>query len=170
MLTRRLRPEDASAYRDLMLEAYTAHPDAFTSSPSERKALPMAWWEERLSLGTEANECVFGAFDANELVGVAGLSFQTREKIRHKCSVFGMVVRPPHRRLQLGDGLLCEVLATARRRQGVTLVQLTVTEDNLAAVALYERHGFVKFGVEPEAVLTPSGLVTKLHMWLPLRS
>jgi hypothetical protein len=36
------------AYRDLMLEAYAAHPDAFTSSAVERAALPLAWWERRL--------------------------------------------------------------------------------------------------------------------------
>jgi ribosomal protein S18 acetylase RimI-like enzyme len=166
---RRLRPEDAPAYRDLMLEAYTAHPDAFTSSPSERQILPMAWWEDRLSTDAHANECVFGAFVASQLVGVAGLSFQTREKLRHKCSVFGMYVRPSHRGHQLGDGLLGAVLKAARQQRGVSLAQLTVTQGNRAAVALYERHGFVAFGVEPQAVVAPSGAVTKLHMWLPLR-
>ena len=169
MLIQRLRPENAPAYRDLMLAAYAAHPDAFTSSPSERQALPVAWWEDRVSLSTEANECVFGAFVADELVGAAGLSFQTRERIRHKCSVFGMVVRSSHRRLQLGDRLLHAVLEAARQRHGVTLVQLTVTEGNRTAVALYERHGFVEFGAEPQAVNTPTGMVTKLHMWRPLR-
>ena len=170
MLTQRLRPEDAPAYRDLMLEAYTAHPDAFTSTSLERQALPMAWWEGRLSTDTHANECVFGAFVASELVGVAGLSFQTREKLRHKCNVFGMYVRPSHRGHQLGDGLLCAVLNVARQRHGVSLAQLTVTEGNRAAVALYERHGFVTYGIEPQAVAVPSGAVTKLHMWLPLRA
>ncbi|RMM07895.1 hypothetical protein ALO95_04920 [Pseudomonas syringae pv. antirrhini] len=39
---RRLTPTDAIAYRLLMLEAYTLHPDAFTSDVKEREALPFA--------------------------------------------------------------------------------------------------------------------------------
>ena len=38
----RLSPSHAGNYRALMLEAYAAHPDAFTSSVAERERLPMA--------------------------------------------------------------------------------------------------------------------------------
>jgi hypothetical protein len=48
MPIRRLVPDDAQAYRALMLEAYERHPDAFTSTATERAALPLSWWEARL--------------------------------------------------------------------------------------------------------------------------
>ena len=44
----RLGVEYAAAYRELMLEAYECHPDAFMSSTGERAALPLSWWQKRL--------------------------------------------------------------------------------------------------------------------------
>lgn len=190
---RRLEPLDAAAYRALMLDAYARHPDAFTSSAAERAALPIGWWEARLSTVPRANDVVFGAFTANVLVGVAGLSVESREKTRHKATLFGMFVMPDARRFGFGDRLVHAVLDEARSRPEVRLLQLTVTEGNAGAEALYRRHGFASFGVEPMAVAvatdgtdvvapsseTPApteirsapplrGFVSKVHMWLLL--
>jgi RimJ/RimL family protein N-acetyltransferase len=161
---RRLTPADAPAYRALMLDAYTRHPDAFTSSAAERAALPPAWWAARLAAGPDAAECVLGAWATGALVGVAGLSFETREKVRHKATLFGMVVAPLQRGQGLGRALVEAALAEARARTGVHRVLLTVTEGNRAAQALYERCGFVGFGVEPQAVAVAGGYVNKVHM------
>ena len=49
MIVRTLGTHDAKAYRALMLEAYGAYPQAFTSSVAERAAMPLSWWEKRLS-------------------------------------------------------------------------------------------------------------------------
>ena len=161
---RRLVPADAPAYRALMLDAYARHPDAFTSSAAERAVLPLAWWEARLAAGPDAAECVLGAWAAGALVGVAGLSFETREKVRHKATLFGMVVTPPQLGQGLGRALVEAALAEARARPHVRRVLLTVTEGNRAAQALYERCGFVAFGVEPQAVAVDGGYVNKVHM------
>jgi RimJ/RimL family protein N-acetyltransferase len=56
-------------------------------------------------------------------------------------------------------------MTCARSRPGILLIQLTVTEGNLAALALYQRKGFVQFGLEPFAVAVGSGFVNKVHMW-----
>jgi RimJ/RimL family protein N-acetyltransferase len=165
---KRLAPEHALEYRSLMLEAYARYPDAFTSSVQEREALPLDWWRQRLSTSAQANDWVFGAFEGGQLVGVAGLSFHTREKLWHKCTLFGMVVREAHRRQGLGTGLVSAVLAAARHPPGLQLIQLTVSEGNLAAHALYRKLGFTDFGTEPLAVAVPGGYVSKIHMWRPL--
>jgi RimJ/RimL family protein N-acetyltransferase len=165
---RRLVPADAPAYRTLMLDAYARHPDAFTSSAAERAALPLAWWEARLATGIDATECVVGAFahdgTAYALAGVAGLAFEAREKVRHKATLFGMVVAPSQRGQGIGQALVNAALAEARCRPGVQRVLLTVTEGNRAAEALYARCGFVAFGVELQAVAVPGGYVNKVHM------
>ena len=93
---------DAPAYRALMLEAYERHPDAYTSSVAERAALPLSWWESRLAEDPRLRELVVGAFRDEQLAGVAGMSFETREKARHKATVFGMYVRPLHMWCELG--------------------------------------------------------------------
>jgi RimJ/RimL family protein N-acetyltransferase len=166
---RRLIPEDVLEYRKLMLEAYARHPDAFTSTVSERAALPMSWWQSRLDESSLASEVVFGAFEHSGLVGVTGLSFATREKIKHKATLFGMYVPPAFRHRGVGRELVLAALEHARTRPGVVLVQLTVTQGNAGAHALYERCGFVPFGVEPLAVAVGPALVSKVHMWCDLR-
>jgi ribosomal protein S18 acetylase RimI-like enzyme len=76
-----------------------------------------------------------------------------------------MDVAPEFRHSGFGRQLLLAALAHAAWREGVKLVQLSVTEGNAAARALYERCGFVAFGVEPFAVAVGGTFVSKLHMW-----
>lgn len=161
----RLTPAHAEPYRALMLDAYERHPDAFTSTAAERAALPLSWWEARLAEGPMPPEVVFGAFIDGRLSGVAGLSFEAREKTRHKATLFGMYVPPQARRHGLGTHLVHAALDQAASRPGLALVQLTVSQGNAAARALYERCGFVAFGVEPMAVRAGDGYVAKVHMW-----
>ena len=164
----RLRPQHTSEYRALMLEAYALHPDAFTSSAAERARLPLSWWEERLAEGAAPKEVVFGCFTDGELSGVVGLSFESREKVKHKATLFGMYVPARFRKSGLGSRLLLQALAYAKARPSVLVVQLTVTNGNIAAQSLYERHGFVQFGLEPLAVAVGREFVAKSHMWCHL--
>jgi RimJ/RimL family protein N-acetyltransferase len=160
----RLEPGHAAAYRALMLDAYHRHPDAFTSSEAERQALPLSWWQARLSTAPLAPELVMGAFAGSTLAGAAGLSFDARDKARHKATLLGMYVPEAHRGTGVGRQLVQAVLAQARRRPGIRQVLLTVTQGNLAAQRLYERCGFVAFGIEPRAVAVGDGFVNKVHM------
>jgi RimJ/RimL family protein N-acetyltransferase len=169
MTIRRLIPEDVPEYRQLMLEAYERHPDAFTSTVSERAALPMSWWESRLGEAPFASDVVFGAFDDHRLIGAAGVSFETREKAKHKATLFGMYVPPEFRHRGVGRSLVIAALEHVRARPGLMLVQLTVTQGNAGACALYEHCGFVPFGVEPLAVAVGPAFVSKVHMWCDLR-
>jgi len=73
------------------------------------------------------------------------------------------------RRGGVGKSLVLAVLEHARKRPGVRLVQLTVTQGNAPAQALYEKCGFVPFGVEPLAISLGPDFVSKVHMWCDLR-
>jgi len=76
-----------------------------------------------------------------------------------------MSVLPRFRGENVGHALDEAALTEARSRAGVRIVQLTVTEGNAAARRLYERFGFVAFGVEPYAVAVHGRYVSKVHMW-----
>jgi RimJ/RimL family protein N-acetyltransferase len=165
---RRLVPADAIAYRQCMLEAYERHPDAFTSSVSERAALPLSWWESRVSEDPHASDVVFGAFDERQLVGAAGLSFETRQKAHHKATLFGIYVPSEFRHRGVGRALVLAALEHARSRPRVKLVQLTVTQGNDGAHTLYAHCGFVQFGLEPFAIAVGEEFVSKIHMWCNL--
>lgn len=148
-----------------MLGAYALSQDAFTSSVAERESLPLTWWEARLSDDALADEIVLGAFVDGRLVGVTGLSFETREKLRHKAILFGMYVDSGFRQQGIGRRLVDAALACARSRPDIKVVKLTVTQGNQAAQALYERCGFETFGLEPYAIALGSSYVAKVHMW-----
>ena len=168
MRTERLRPRDALEYRDLMLEAYALHPGAFTSSVEERSALPLSWWEARLSDAPDARDVVFGLRNDEGLSGVVGIAFNTRQKIRHKAKLFGVYVKKSGRGSGAAARLIDVALDEARRRAGIRIVQLTVAEDNRAAEELYKKRGFVAYGTEPFAVAVESGYVGRIHMWYRL--
>jgi len=167
---RRLDPGRAVVYRAMMLEAYTLHPEAFTSSVEERADLPLSWWQERLDEAPDAMQVVLGAFQEEVLCGAAGILFAARAKERHKAALFGMYVASRCRRLGVGRRLVASALAGARARDGVRLLQLTVTQGNAAALALYESFGFSTFGVEPDAVVVGGRFFDKVHMWRNLVS
>lgn len=60
MMIRSLGANDAEAYRALMLEAYGAYPQAFTSSVAERALMPLSWWEKRVDSPLDR---LLGAFE-----------------------------------------------------------------------------------------------------------
>jgi ribosomal protein S18 acetylase RimI-like enzyme len=168
MVITRLTPEHGPAYRSLMLQAYALHPDAFTTSATERQELPLSFWANRLANQPDSKEVVFGAIVDGELAGVAGLSFEVREKTHHKATLFGMYVQAGHRKSGLGRQLVAAVLDHAKQNADTLLVQLTVTEGNVAAQSLYESFGFVTYGMEPMAVRVGDAYVSKVHMWCDL--
>ncbi|MCP2023168.1 N-acetyltransferase family protein [Pseudomonas laurylsulfatiphila] len=165
MWIERLDASHALDYRAMMLEAYDLHPQAFTSSVRERAAMPLGWWESRL---TSKLDVVLGAFEDGRLAGIVGLAFEPREKARHKVTLFGMYVSPTVRQRGLGYQLVQAALIEAQHHAGLRLIQLTVTAGNDAAFNLYRRCGFVQFGLEPMAVRVGEDYFDKIHMWREL--
>jgi len=162
MWIERLDASHALAYRELMLEAYDRHPQAFTSSVRERAAMPLSWWEGRL---TSKLDVVFGAFEEGKLAGIVGLAFEPREKARHKATLFGMYVSGTVRQRGLGSQLVQAALAEAQQHPALKVIQLTVTAGNDAAFNLYQRCGFIQFGLAPLAVRVGEEYFDQIHMW-----
>jgi len=82
-----------------------------------------------------------------------------------KATLFRMYVRPRFQGQGIDRQLVQSALKYASECPSVKVVQLTVTEDNTPAVALYKNCGFIPFGVEPLAVAVRTAYVSKLHMW-----
>ncbi len=79
-----------------------------------------------------------------------------------------MYVADEQRHRGLGDQLVQAALAEARRHPFLRLVQLTVTAGNDPALKLYQRCGFVLYGLEPMAIRVDDEYLDKIHMWLEL--
>ncbi|MGY2398714.1 N-acetyltransferase family protein [Pseudomonas sp. SDO5271_S396] len=166
MIIRTLEVGDAVAYRALMLEAYGAYPQAFTSSVAERAAMPLTWWEKRLNNPLDR---LLGAVEGDELVGIVGLAFEPREKARHKVTLFGLYVNAAHQHRGLGRRLVEAALEEACKQPRLKVIQLTVTAGNDAAFALYQRCGFIQYGLEPLAVRVGVDYFDKIYMWRELK-
>lgn len=141
---RRLRSDDAAAFKSLRLEALKTNPELLRSTFEAEDKLEVTWFAGRLEDAT-----ILGAFRNGELVGTAGFFIQQGQPNAHKGRLFTMYVRPSSRNLGVGRLLLSAVLDVAREK--VELIQLSVVRENGPAGRLYESAGFLEFGVEPKA-------------------
>jgi ribosomal protein S18 acetylase RimI-like enzyme len=82
----------------------------------------------------------FVAVDEGLVVGWCDVAPKTHETLRHSGRL-GMGVAASHRGRGVGSALIAATLAAARTR-GLTRIELDVRADNVAAIALYRRHGF----------------------------
>ena len=71
--------------------------------------------------------------------------FALGRAVADEAELLTLAVAPGDRRHGIGTGLLADFLAEARERGAVTMF-LEVAADNVAALALYRRHGFSEAG------------------------
>lgn len=149
MNIRRLSASDAPAFRALRLAGLLDMPEAFATSHVEEKDLPLAAFEARLS--ERPGHAVFGAFDGDTLVGIAGLTRESGLQMRHKAHVWGMYVATAARGRGVARELMQAAIAQALATPGVAKMTLSVDAANVPAIALYESLGFVVFAREEDA-------------------
>lgn len=150
-------PADAALFRRLRLEALAVAPEAFGSSWEVEAPRPLAAFAERLASST-----VLAAFAAGAPVGLAGLRREDSPRTRHKAVLWGVFVARAARGRGVGAALLHAVLAAAP--PGVEQVTLAVTAANRGAIALYERAGFVPYGLAARALKDAAGYADEVLM------
>ena len=94
---------------------------------------------------------------AEGIDGKSGLAgFTLSRRVLDEAEILTIVVDPRARRHGCGDRLLTSHLARLPR-QGVLTLFLEVSESNVAALALYRRHGFVETGKRRNYYPLPDG-------------
>lgn len=156
---RRLGPADLTAYKALRDQALRLHPEAFTSDHESQRARTPESYLGRLGLADPlGGSFLLGAFTgsgeggAEQLLGSVGLERETRAKTRHIAWLIGLMVLPAHTGHGTGRALVEACVAEARRAAGLEMILLSVTASSLRVVRLYERAGFVRYGLLPRAV------------------
>jgi ribosomal protein S18 acetylase RimI-like enzyme len=95
-----------------------------------------------------------GAYANGLLIGVVSFSRDgsDREKLRHKGTLFRMYIDPNFRGIGLAKLLIKAVVNRVVKLNGIEQINLTVISNNVSAVSLYEKLGFITFAREKNAI------------------
>jgi ribosomal protein S18 acetylase RimI-like enzyme len=137
---RTLGPEDWRLWRGLRLAALAEAPGAFGSRLADWQGDGDREERWRARLGVAGSHNVVAVLDG-EPVGMASGVPGHGDSVE----LISMWVAPSARGRGVADALVREVERWARE-SGARVVRLDVAEDNAAARALYERHGFALTG------------------------
>jgi RimJ/RimL family protein N-acetyltransferase len=167
---RLLSLQDLPAYKALRDEALQDFPEAFTSDFETERHRSAESYAPRISAPDAHGNKLWGAFDAqNQLLGSIALEVATRAQQRHIGTVLGMFVS----RAAQGQGIASDLIARcadfAKASGQFDQLILTVTASNQHVVRLYERVGFVRYGMLPRAICVNGVFHNKLFMRLELR-
>lgn len=136
LVLRGLEPRDAPELHALSVDPEVAR--TLGTTPFDREEDTAA----RLAGARPDRELHLGAFDDGALVGWAQLEGEQPVRRRHVARI-GVGVRASMRGRGVGTRLVGALVEVADRWWGYTRLELGVLADHAAAIALYEKHGFV---------------------------
>lgn len=115
------------------------------------EAAPLASIRDFVMRSIADDAAHFVAIDGPRVVGWCDILPAWAHAVRHR-GTLGMGVIASHRCRGIGGRLLSACLAKARAK-GISRVQLEARADNLAAIRLYEKFGFVHEAILRNAML-----------------
>ncbi|MBC2887360.1 GNAT family N-acetyltransferase [Ochrobactrum sp. CM-21-5] len=148
IMVRVLEKGDLHRYRVMRLAALQHAPMAFGSTFEEENAYSDSVFARRLE--QVGGNAVFGAFDGENLLGIAGHYRHERRTERHRGTLVSVYVAPEARGLDLGKALVQKVIDHAAKQ--VVILDAKVVATNEAAKRVYYALGFKTYGVEPKSL------------------
>lgn len=144
LMLREAEPGDAEQLL-LFLEQTAGESENITRSPGELK-LTVEREREILQTSLESpTNLVLLAEIAGEIAGSLNFHSGERQRTRHAGEI-GLLVLRKYWGLGIGGYLLASLIAWARGTGVIRKIDLHVRVDNLAAIHLYEKYGFVREG------------------------
>ncbi len=167
MMVRVLTPADVEVYRALRLEALTLEPAAYTSSAEDFEKETLEAIAARLE-AKEFGNFFIGAFNDEQLIGIATFVPETRVKVEHKGNVFGVYVTASERGKGVAKAMMLALLEHVRTYPKIKQVNIAVITSQTAAKRLYTSLGFEVWGLERNALKL--GETFYDEEWLVLRT
>ena len=149
IIIRKLQPHESAVYREVRLACLKKEPKNFGSTYEEESLNPKLMFESFIE-NDSSDHLMFGAFDQEELIGIAGFHRMARQRAMHRGEIVQVYVDSNHRGQNIGETLIRRVLAYAFSLDGIEQVQLSVVANNQTAIKLYEKLGFKTFGIQPK--------------------
>ncbi len=129
--------------------------------PDERETTS----EEQQNIITSFSKSSHRFMSIAEQDDIVGFCVLIGNKNARNCHVASLVigVSKIHWGQGIGSALVKQALKQASRA-GIRRVELTVRKDNVPAIALYEKFGFVKEGVRTHSLLIAGRLISEIYM------
>lgn len=144
-----LQPEDAEQWIAIRTKALDAVPFAFGRTNQDENP------ERKQFLLEQTNgkdNFIFGAFDDEKLVGVAGFFQYDTVKNNHKGMIWSVYVSPNWQGKGIGKKLMELLLHHAWKLDGLDHILLSVSANMSGAIHLYKSLGFQQYGLEPNCL------------------
>lgn len=159
----RLTIKDLDAFYAMRLEALQNSPSSFSSSYEEESEKGKAFFQKILE-DTNDRNFILGAFVDNALIGSIGIYSEQHIKLQHKGNIWGVYVKPNHRKRGIAKQLLRELIKQAKPH--FQQLCISVNTANIFVKQLYESQGFVAWGTELQAMLIDKKYYDEIHMKL----
>jgi len=147
---RKLEASDWEQYKELRLLSLVQSSESFENSYEDESTLRNEQWISRVTSSQSA--FIIGAFDGDVLIGIAGFAQALKEKIKHKSYLWGVFVKQEYRGKYIANDILSKLVHIAFENANISQIQLTVASENEAAISLYKKLGFRKYGTEVDAL------------------
>ena len=167
MIIRLLSETDVAAFKAIRVEATQNAPTSVYQTPDEESARLPGQLQPEL---TDPSTRVFGAFDGDQLLGIAGISRDGETKRSHTARIRLLYVRPAHRGQGLARQLLTQVLGYAASVPQIRQIKLTVGAPNIRAQKLYLAFGFKTYATDPKVLCVDGQFIDENLMVLSMPS
>ncbi|HUP08155.1 MAG TPA: GNAT family N-acetyltransferase [Caldimonas sp.] len=137
LVVRRATPHDAPAYARIMGDP-AVYPGLMQMPYADE-----ATWRDRILEMSGKHDLLLVAERGGEVVGTAGLHAVSSAQRRRHALLVGISVAPASQRKGVGSALMAAMCDYADRWVGALRLELSVYTDNVAAIALYRKFGFV---------------------------
>lgn len=167
-MIRQLVVNDCKEFYKIRLLALELHPEAFGTGAEAWSAAT----DEQVQALLQTNdreEFVLGAFENNELIGAIGLKREKKNSVRHKGTVWGLIVHPDFRSNGLGSALVTALIEKAKFQDDLEYVRAVVTNTTANAIDIFASQGFAKYGVEPRGIKQGTTFYDQTYLALHLR-
>ncbi|MBC7391270.1 MAG: GNAT family N-acetyltransferase [Opitutaceae bacterium] len=159
-----VKSDQSEIYKTFFMRGLIEDDEKFRISPDDEM-------KEDFPTLDKADSFTLGAYLDGQLAGV--VSFERdgakREKLRHKGTLFRMLIAKEFRQQGVGKKLIEEVIQKAKTISDIEQINLTVIALNHTAKQLYEKYGFKVFSVEEHATKWKEKYYTEETMVLRLQ-
>lgn len=155
--------QDGATALDVFIQTH-AETDYLLTYPDENTLTAEQEGQYLAEKAASPNGIELVALVDGKMAGTAGIeAIGPQQKVRHRAD-FGIGVLKEYWGLGLGKALTEACIACAKEA-GYTQLELSVVADNPAAIALYQKEGFVEFGRNPRGFKSRSaGFQTLISM------